>query len=156
MTGLDLSEKFRDLESRIAAEKGGFALFALLMREDVPDRWDLMVSAPWVGADKRAAVDYFVNQIKSQLGEQDLTSLARIVVVDPQDSAVKAFNGLVEIEHGGVEVRDSNLFGLPIKQALIITSKRHPTPAAADRPTRRWSGPGFAGRAAPQPLEQAS
>jgi hypothetical protein len=131
MTGHDLSEKFRALESRIATEKGGFTLFALLMREDVPDRWDLMVSAPWVGADKRAAVDYLVNQIKVQLGQQDLTSLARIVVVDPQDSAVKAFNGLVDTEHGGVEVRDSNLFGLPVKHAFIITSKRQPTPAAA-------------------------
>ena len=131
MTGRDLSEKFRALESRIATEKGGFVLFALLMREDVPDRWDLMVSAPWVGADKRAAVDYLVNQIKVQLGQQDLTSLARIVVVDPHDSAVKAFNGLVDIEHGGVEVRDSNLFGLPVKYAFIITSKRRPTTAAA-------------------------
>jgi hypothetical protein len=101
------------------------------MREDVPDRWDLMVSAPWVDADKRAAVDHLVNQIKVQLGQKDLTSLARIVVVDPQDGAVKAFNGLVDIEHGGVEVRDSNLFGLPVKHACIITSKRQPTPAAA-------------------------
>ena len=131
MIGHDLSNKFRDLESRIAQEKGGFTLFALLMREDVPDRWDLIVSAPWVGTDKHAAVEYFVNQIRSQLGQQDLTSLARIVVVDPQDAAVRAFNGLVEIEHGGAEVRDSNLFGLPVKHAFIITSKRRPTPAAA-------------------------
>ncbi len=131
MTGHELSEKFRALESRIAQDKGGFVLFALFMREDVPDRWDLIVSAPWVGANKREAVDYFVNQIKSQLGEQDLTSLSRIVVVDPEDAAVQAFNRAVEIEHGGVEVRDSNFFGLPIKHAFIITSKRPPAPAAA-------------------------
>jgi hypothetical protein len=131
MTGRELSDKFRDLESRIAEEKGRFALFALFMREDVPDRWDLIVSAPWVGSDKRGAVDYFVNQIKTQLGEQDLTSLARIVVVDPQDTAVQALNRAVQIEHGGVEIRDSNFFGLPVKHAFIITSKRPPAPAAA-------------------------
>ena len=131
MTGQELSEKFRDLESRIAEDKGGFALFALFMREDVPDRWDLIVSAPWVGTNKREAVDYFVEQIKSRLGEQDLTSLARIVVVDPEDAAVKSLNRAVQIEHGGVEVRDSNFFGLPIKHAFIITSKRPPAPAAA-------------------------
>ena len=131
MTGQELSEKFRDLESRIAEDKGGFALFALFMREDVPDRWDLIVSAPWVGTNKREAVDYFVEQIKSRLGEQDLTSLARIVVVDPEDAAVQSLNRAVQIEHGGVEVRDSNFFGLPIKHAFIITSKRPPAPAAA-------------------------
>lgn len=131
MTGRELSDKFRDLESRISEEKGDFTLFALFMREDVPDRWDLLVSAPWVGSDKRGVVDYFVTQIKSQLGAQDLTSLARIVVVDPDDAAVQALNRTVQIEHGGVEVRDSILFGLPIKHAFIITSKRPPTPAAA-------------------------
>lgn len=131
MTGSELSEKFRRLESSIAEDQGGFTLFALFMREDVPDRWDLIVSAPWVGANKREAVDYLVNQIKSRLGEQDLTSLARIVVVDPEDSAVQELNRAVQIEHGGVEVRDSNFFGLPIKHAFIITSKRPPAPAAA-------------------------
>lgn len=131
MNGHELSDKFRDLESRIAEEKGGFALFALFMREDAPDRWDLIVSAPWVGSDKRSAVDYFVEQIKSRLGAQDLTWLARIVVVDPLDAAVQALNRAIQIEHGEVEVRDSTFFGMPVKHAFIITSMRPPAPAAA-------------------------
>ena len=131
MNGHELSDRFRDLESRIAEEKGGFTLFALFMREDAPDRWDLIVSAPWVGGDKRSAVDYFVEQIKSRLGAQDLTWLARIVVVDPLDAAVQALNRTVQIEHGEVEVRDSTFFGMPVKHAFIITSKRPPAPAAA-------------------------
>ena len=57
MTVAELTEKFTRLESQIAQEKGDFTLFALFMREDVPDRWDLIVSAPWLGDDKRAAVD---------------------------------------------------------------------------------------------------
>lgn len=131
MTGRELSDKFRELESRIAEEKGDFVLFALFMRDDSPDRWDLIVAAPWVASDKRDAVDYFVNQIKSRLGEQGLTSLSRIVVVDFLDLAVQALNTAVQIEHGGVEIRDSNFFGLPVKHAFIITSKRPPTPAVA-------------------------
>src|SRR5437867_8326091 len=131
MTVAELTEKFTRLESQIAQEKGDFVLFALFMREDVPDRWDLLVSAPWVGSNKREAVEYFVNQIKSRLGEQDLTSLARIVVVDPQDAAVQALNRAVQIEHGGVEVRDSTFFGLTVKPAYIITSQRPQAPAAA-------------------------
>jgi hypothetical protein len=62
--------------------------------------------------------------------EQHLTSLSRIVVVDPQDPSVQALNHAVQIEHGGVEIRDRNFFGLPVEHAFIITSKRPPTPAA--------------------------
>ena len=130
MTVAELTEKFAELESQIAEEKGGFVLFALFMREDAPDRWDLIVSAPWVGGDKRSAVNYFVSQIKSRLGEQDLTNLSRIVVIDPDDVAVEALNRAIQIEHGKVEVRDSDFFGLPVKHAYIITSKRPPAPAA--------------------------
>ncbi len=130
MTVTDLTEKFAELESRIAEEKGDFALFALFMREDSPDRWDLIVSAPWTGDDKQSAVNYFVSQIKSSLGEQGLTNLSRIVVVDPQDAAVQALNRAIQIEHGRVEVKDSDFFGLAVKHAYIITSKRSPAPAA--------------------------
>jgi hypothetical protein len=131
MTGLELWEKFLELESHIAEEKGAFALFALFLREDAPNRWDLIVAAPWAGNDTRTAVNYFVGQIKSRLGEQWLTNLSRIVVVDPEEAGVQALNRSIQIEHGKVEVRDSSFFGLPVKQAYIITSKRPPAPAAA-------------------------
>ena len=131
MTAPEFTDKFAELESHIAEEKGDFALFALFMREDAPDRWDLIVAAPWAGADKQSAVNYLIGQIKSRLGEQGLPSLARIVVIDPEDAAVQALNRAIQIEHGRVEVRDSNFFGLPVKHAYIITSKRPPAPAAA-------------------------
>ena len=49
MIDTEITEKFTELESSIAAENGPFAFFALFMREEVPDRWDLMVAAPWAG-----------------------------------------------------------------------------------------------------------
>jgi hypothetical protein len=131
MTMTELKEKFAELESHVAGEKGSFVLFALFMREDAPDRWDLIISAPWVESDKRKAVDYFVSQIKSRLGEQALTSLARIVVIDPQEAGVQAFNRAIRVEHGPIEVRDSDFFGLPVRQALVFASQRAPAPAAA-------------------------
>ena len=130
MTVAELTEKFARLESQIAQERGDFTLFALFMREDVPDRWDLIVSAPWVGEDKRGAVDYLIGQIKSKLGKEDLICLSRIVPVDPEDVAVQDLNRAIHVEHGDVEVRDTNFFGLAVKHAHIITSKRPPTPAA--------------------------
>ncbi len=130
MTATEIANNFARLESRIAQKKGDFTLFALFLREDVPDRWDLIVSAPWVGADRDAAVNYFVDEIKSFLGTQDLTALSRILIVDPNDAAVQALNRAIKVEHGSAEVRDSSFFGLPIKHAYIITSKLPGAPVA--------------------------
>ncbi len=131
MTTVEVVDKFSALESHIAEEKGPFVLFALFMREGAPNCWDLIVSAPWAGDDTPSVVDYFVSQIKSRLGAQILTSLSRIVVINPQDSGVQALNRAMPIEHGRVEVRDIDFFGLTIKHAYIITSQRPQAPAAA-------------------------
>lgn len=125
----NLIEKFARLEAEIAQERGDFTFFALFMREDVPDRWDLIISAPWVGEDKRGAVDYLISQIKSRLGKEHLICLSRIVPVDPENVAVQDLNRAIPVEHGNVEVNDRTFFGLAIKRAHIITSKLPPAPA---------------------------
>jgi len=91
----------------------------------------LIVAAPWVGEDKGAAVKYFVEQIKSRLGDQGLLSLSRIILADPQDAAVQALNRTIPVERGSVEIRDRPFSGQFIKQGYIITSKQPPSPAAA-------------------------
>jgi len=123
MTITELADNFTRLESRISEEKGDFSLFALFLREEVPDRWDLLVAAPWVETDREDALNYFVNEIKSFLGAQYLTVLSRIVFVDPNDPAVQSLNRSIKVEHGSAEVKDADFFGLPIKHAYIITSK---------------------------------
>ena len=119
----ELPLKFAKLELDISASRGDFALFALFLREDVPDRWDLIVSAPWVSNEK-AELSYLVDKIKSVLGPNALTQLSRIVFADPTDLEVQSLNKAIRVEHGSVEVIDSNFFGLPVKHAFIITSKR--------------------------------
>lgn len=131
MTTAELIDKYTELELHIAEEKGPFVLFALFMREDAPGRWDLMVAAPWAGDDRRSVVDYFVSKIKSRLGAESLISLSRIIVIDPQEAGVQAFNRAIQVEHGRVEVRDRDFFGQSIKHAYIITSQRPQAPAAA-------------------------
>ena len=78
MSPHELPARLAKLESDVASEKGDFVLFALFLREDVPDRWDLMVSAPWANTDQKSALDYLVAKIKSDLGPEDLTLLSRI------------------------------------------------------------------------------
>lgn len=129
----DLVGKLAKVEQEIADERGGFSLFALFLREDVENKWDVVVSAPWFGDDQKSLLDYLVQKIQAELGPEEMTMLSRIVLVEPNNVAAKAVNKAVQIEHGVSEVLNSDFFGLRIKQAYIITSKDRdvvPAPAA--------------------------
>ena len=117
-------EKLASLERDIASEKGEFSLFALFLREDADDTWDLLASAPWLEADKRESLEYLVNQLRSRLDTQDLLSLSRIVLLEKSNPVLDAIHKAIQVRHGMAEVRDSISFGVPIKHAYIITSER--------------------------------
>ncbi|OFV94210.1 MAG: hypothetical protein A3H28_08405 [Acidobacteria bacterium RIFCSPLOWO2_02_FULL_61_28] len=126
----DIAEKFASLEAVVSKERGDFSLFALFLREDAPDRWDLLVAAPWASQKRDETVEYLVNEIKSHLGPQELINLSRILVVEPHDPKVQEFTKAFPVEHGRLEVWDSIIFGLPIRHGFIITAKSPEVPVA--------------------------
>ncbi|HEY5900761.1 MAG TPA: hypothetical protein VIV54_24565 [Burkholderiales bacterium] len=134
------------VERSLAAERGPFALFALLLREEAPDKWDLVVSAPWIEENKGAALKLLSERVKNALAVSDLPGISRIVVADPSDPAVDAINRAIKVEHAAVEVKDSTFFGLQIKHGHIFASSRptaharQPIPNYAVQRTRRKRG----------------
>ena len=120
----ELVDKLVSLERDVSDERGKFYLFALFLREDAQDKWDLMVSAPWIQADKKEALNYLATQIQSRLIPAELIRSSRIVLIDTDNPALEAINKAIGVEHGKAEVRDSNFFGLQIDHAYIVTSKR--------------------------------
>jgi len=131
------------VERALAGERGPFALFALLLREEAPEKWDLVVSAPWIEDNKAAALKLISERVKNSLAASDLSTISRIVVADPSDPAVDAINRAIKVEHSAVEVKDSTFFGLQIRHGHIFASNRltaharQPTPNYALQRTRR-------------------
>ena len=119
-----LLSRFVDLERRLADTRGGFSLFALFLREDAVDRWDLIVAAPWIEQDRKRALSYLTGEVQQEFSPEELSLLSRIVLVELANPAVEAVNQALAVQHAQAEVRDSNFFGLPIKHAYIITSQR--------------------------------
>jgi hypothetical protein len=122
----EITEKLRSLEQNISEEKGSFLLFALFLREDAPDRWDLLVAAPWIPKNKNTALKYFSNKLVQTLSQKELLKLSRIAIIEPDEPALSAIQQAMHVEHGLAEIKDSNFFGLQIKHAYIITSRRQP------------------------------
>lgn len=128
------TEALLQVERSISEEKGPFSLFALFLREEAPEKWDLVVSAPWIEEDKKSALKLISERVQGCLTASDLPIISRIVLADPSDPAVAAINRAVRVEHSAVEVKDSTFFGLQIKQAHIFASTGQPAEARQSTP----------------------
>jgi hypothetical protein len=136
MNSTTIAEKFAVVEKAIRKAKGEPALFALFALEYAPDRWDLVIAAPWAFADKDAALKYIVAQIRSQIGEQYLLELLRISIINPSHEDVESFNQTVKADRGIAEVRDTEFSGIEIRRGYVFRSRR-PKRRAVKKTRRR-------------------
>jgi len=120
----ETTDKLVSLEREISSERGEFSLFGLFLREDAQDsdKWDILVSAPWLEVNKKDGLEYLVNQIGKKLEPDELLSISRIVVLEKSNPVLQAIHKAVNVKHGRVEVKDSNFSGVQITQACISTS----------------------------------
>jgi hypothetical protein len=119
-----LVDKLVRFEQNVSDEKGPFLLFALFLREEALDVWDLLVSAPWIEADKGAAFRYLAEKLSQLATPAELTKISRIVVIEQSNPALAAMQSAMHVQHGTAEIQNSNFFGLQIKHAYVITSQR--------------------------------
>jgi hypothetical protein len=121
---MDFMDKLVALEKAIAAEKGAFVLFAVVQREDVPDRWDLLLSAPWFGPKEAETLDFFVHRLRTTLTPQELVQISRIILFPPNDPRVHEIRQLLgqPVAHGHVERSMWSLAGMPVRHAHIVTA----------------------------------
>lgn len=119
-----LVEKLLKVELRLSQERGAFELFALFLREDSPDRWDLLISSAWVAENKSEAIRLIVTKLKKVLSPNELIAISRVVTIDRGNPALDALHSAVQVEHSIAEVKNSNFFGLNIVHAYLITCKK--------------------------------
>jgi len=121
-------EKLIRIEKEMTADKGPFVLFAFFLREDAPDLWDLIVSAPWITKDELDSLKYVAGKVQGVLSAEELLKISRIVIIEEDNPALEAINRAINIEHGTAEIFNNNFFGLEIKHGFIITSRRDGSP----------------------------
>ena len=117
-------DKLKTAEQEISNQKGQFALFALFLPEDSEDKWDLLVSSSWINENKQDALKYIARKVQKTLTPKELTLISRIVIIDEDNPALNSIHRAIHVEHGDAEIQNSNFFGLFIKHAYLITSKK--------------------------------
>lgn len=122
---MKLFEKLKPIAKEIADERGKLSLFALFLREDAENKWDIVAAASWLNTDSIEDINYIADKLKHYLDDSELLSISRIVLVDLHDRIVTIINNYCSVTPGGsLELYDLFSIGLPFfKHAYILSSK---------------------------------
>ena len=81
-------DKMMQVERVLAQKHGPFTVFALLEREDSFGRWDVVVSAPWLGT-AMEDIRLVAKQVTKLLSVQEVVTVSRIVPLPPESEFVQ-------------------------------------------------------------------
>jgi hypothetical protein len=118
-------QKFIKLEKAISSERGHFLLFALFLPEEGHGEWDILAAASWISDDKGEAMKYLAEKVRYALTPKELVhAISRIVLIDEDNPGLEEIHETIRVEHGLLEIKNEVFFGLEIKHACFITSRR--------------------------------
>jgi hypothetical protein len=125
----EFAARVRCLEGEIADEKGEFTLFVVIKTDAFasPYEFELLVSAPWFGADKWETWRFFNDRIRQRWGPE--APIPRVTPLQSSGVRVRGITqSLPEIVHGHLELSTwtvfTNVEEEAVRYAVVITSRR--------------------------------
>ena len=103
---------------------GRFVLFALFLREDSPDKWDLLVSSPALENARLTELSEFTHSLTRIVGLEEFEKLSRIVTLNKDDPGLWAILRSLGVKRGVVEIRDSNYSGVQIVHGFVFRADK--------------------------------
>ncbi|MEK8017040.1 MAG: hypothetical protein VSS75_009245 [Candidatus Parabeggiatoa sp.] len=79
-------------------------------RDGSPGKWDVLVCAQWIDANKQQALKLIIEQLTTQLNKDELMSLSRVVVIKQDNEELNAINQLIPVKKEMAEIHDKNFF----------------------------------------------
>ena len=117
--------KCRTIYKQIKKEKGDFYLFMILKKDEITDKWSVVVSAPWFnGRNQKECFEYVARKITKNLSKDEITTIARVGLFLPNEHLIMLVNGAVKIENCDAPVKFENtqMNGFKIHEAYIYES----------------------------------
>ena len=96
----EVLDKFKALIKSLESEHGPFLLFALFLRENPFETWDVIVSATWLNSKEMSSYRLISSKLQEFLTESESLQFSRIVLLDPDDQAVKFLLDLETVKNG--------------------------------------------------------
>lgn len=126
----ELALKVKAIANRIVAKKGQpFTLVAVVIRDDAPNVWDVLFSAPWLDSHRPQSLQFLSEQLNHGLSKRQLLLISRIAIIEAGSPILLAFQRAVHIENGIAEFENCSFDGLALKHAYVLWSTREGVPA---------------------------
>lgn len=69
----------------IERQRGPFDLAMIVYRDDLPDTWDLLLSAKWLKDENLTDVKFITNEVEKAIGKKSIERLGTIAILDYGD-----------------------------------------------------------------------
>ena len=123
-----LIEKFELVAEDLEKEYGELTLFGLFLREDSFEKWDVIVSAPWLLPDSQESYNMITTEIHKFIKNGNLVKLSRIAILSVDNPLVKLLQntwtgkGLFQLPNPQIL---SDLLAFNIKSAYLLRSTKN-------------------------------
>lgn len=124
----EILDKFKSVVLSLEEDYGSILLFALFLREDSLEKWDIVVSASWLNSSDKNAYTMVISKIQSILNVSELVEISRVVILDNTDPVVSFLQEVCPLTNGGFKETPkdfsvepfSEKFGFTIRKAYIL------------------------------------
>ena len=92
-------QRMHFVQQEMAHRYGEFVLFALFEREDWPSKWDVVVSATWMGESIRKSIDMVFDTFDQFLTSEDKITISQVIVLKPGEPFVQQVLSFMQAQH---------------------------------------------------------
>jgi hypothetical protein len=117
-----LLNKFGAIEHELSKEKGPFKLFALIELEEVPGRWDVVMSSKALPDRDMETLRFVVNKIYAVVSQKEIVKVSRVILLDVNEPFVTELEQFLDRTHNPKELFNCEIDDLKIKHAYLIVS----------------------------------
>lgn len=116
----------RQIERDLTNEYGRLNLFALAERDDLKDKWDVLISISESIVNKKDLLNNVISRFRNSLNPADFIQISRFVYLEPNHPFVQSINMLAQVENGDVEISNSMINNIRIGHVIVFSSFRPP------------------------------
>jgi hypothetical protein len=119
-------DPIKEIAKEITEEYGRLNLFALYEREDLKDKWDVLISVSIPKEKKNELINKVITKFRIKLQPSDLIKISRFVFLEPNYTLVQNINLFTQTENSDIEIRNSTINNVRIGHAIVISSYHNP------------------------------
>jgi hypothetical protein len=119
-----LLDKLKLVMQALEKANNPFLIFALFLREEPLEQWDVVVSATWLNSSEIDSYKKVSSEIQTSLTSEELMQLARVVILNPNDTLVVSLQNEFSVKNGKPKDVSSEFFiekfPFKIKRAFLL------------------------------------